>query len=82
MITGRTSGSGKYSYHEAHLGQTSVMAAHMPEDGFQVRIVFKRMGEVCLPTLSLNDTQAELLWGVLKRMAANLEWDDKMIGDP
>lgn len=81
MISGRGSGTGKYSYHETSGGRRSVMVAHMPEDGFNVRISFRDNGDTMLPTIKLDERDAELLWASLKRMAVDLQWADKMPGD-
>lgn len=81
MISGRGSGTGKYSYHETSDGRRSVMVAHMPEDGFNVRISFRDNGDTMLPTIKLDERDAELLWASLKRMAVDLQWADKMPGD-
>lgn len=79
MISGRGSGSGKYSYQETHDIGHSVMVSHMPEDSFSVRIVFKHKGEVEIPILRLGENQAVLLWSSLRRMAKDLKWDDRLM---
>ena len=81
MIDGRVSGSGKYSYHEASKGRFSVFVSHMPEDFFEVRIVFRHLGQTDIPTFKISDIQAELLWSSLNRMAIDLKWEDKGPGD-
>lgn len=78
MISGKSSGSGSYSYHEVHHGVSSVMVSHMPEDLFTVRIVFKTHGEICIPILKISDDTAMLLWSALKQSAIDLKWDDRM----
>lgn len=81
MISGRSGGSGKYSYREVHNGQSSVTVSHMPEDSFKVRIAFRSHGETHNPILKLNDTEAELLWAALNAMSKDLKWDDRMISE-
>lgn len=81
MITGRGSGSGTYSYQETHRGNSSALVAHMPEDSFRVRIVFRSNGEPHIPIMIVSEIEAELLWCSLNRMAKDLKWDDSMIGD-
>ena len=80
-ISGRSSGTGKYSYEEASGLRRSVMVSHMPDDHFSFRIAFKHLGEPDGHILKLTDVEAELLWSALKRTAANLEWDDRMPGE-
>jgi hypothetical protein len=80
MITGRSGGSGTYSYKEAHTGNNSVLVAHMPEDDYRVRVVLRHNGETVMKTL-IGDTHAELLWACLKRMAEDLKWDDRMASE-
>jgi hypothetical protein len=76
MITGRTSGSGKYSYHERHSGNRSVMVSHMTDDGHSTRIAFRHNGEINIPILKLDDSQAEMLWAALSAMAKDRDWKD------
>lgn len=78
MIKGKTGGSGAYSYREHHSTNSSVLVAHMPEDGFHVRIVFRHQGEITIPTLKLGETEAILLWQSLDTVAKDLKWDGEM----
>lgn len=80
MIQGRGSGSGKYSFHETHTANRSVMVSHMPDDGMHVRIAFRYSGEVH-QVLKLSEMDAELLWASLKRMAVDLKWEDRMASE-
>lgn len=81
MISGRSSGSGKYSFHETSLGANSVLVSHMPEDQFHVRIVFRSHGENHIPVLKLHECEASLLWASLSRMAKDLGWDDRLASE-
>jgi hypothetical protein len=78
VITGRSAGSGKYSFHETSDCHHSVMVAIMPEDNWKVRIVFRHMGETHIPITKLSTTEAKLLWASLKKVAEDMEWSDKM----
>lgn len=69
MISGKSQGSGTYSYHERYNGRISVYVSHMPEDGFSFRIAFKHLGETTLPVLKLDTEEGLLLWSALKAMA-------------
>lgn len=79
MISGRSSGTGRYSYREVSNLNTSVMVAHMPEDNLSVRIVFRHHGETSIPIIKIASWEAELLWAALKLMAEDLKWDDRMM---
>lgn len=81
MIQGRSGGSGKYSYREAHNSRTSVKVSHMPEEDFHVRITFTAQGEISLPIIKLSEDSAELLWAALGAMAIDLKWDARMPGE-
>lgn len=76
MITGRGSGSGKYSYHKRHNNSSGVMVAHMPEDNLSIRIVFSHMEENNIPTLKISSIHAEMLWSALSGMAKDLKWEE------
>lgn len=78
MITGRSGGTGKYSYREVSSHGSSVQVSHMPEDSFRVRVVFRDKGENCIPTINMEERQAEMLWAALKLMAADLKWEDRL----
>jgi hypothetical protein len=76
MITGRSSGTGKYSYHERSSANNSVMVSHMPDDGYKIRIAFRNNGEVSLPLIKIGEREAEMLWAALNGMAKDLNWKD------
>lgn len=76
MINGRSSGTGKYSYHERSFGARSVLVAHMPDDGHTVRIAFRHHGETAIPIVKVNTSEAEMLWAALNSMAKDLGWKD------
>ena len=76
MITGKSSGSGTYSFHERSIRNMSVMVAKMPEEQFQIRIVFKDNGEPHLPVLKIDLQYAEMLWAALSAMSKDLGWLD------
>ena len=78
MISGRQSGTGKYSFQEVSGGSASVLVSHMPEDSYTIRIVFRAHGETSQPILKMTEREAILLWSALKNMAADLKWDDRM----
>jgi hypothetical protein len=78
MITGKGSGSGIYSFHQAINYNKTVQVSHMPDDGFDVRISFQHDGETSIPILKINEKYAELLWSCLKRMADDLKWSDDL----
>ena len=75
-MNGRSSGSGKYSYHERSFHNRSVMVAHMPDDSFKVRIAFRHSGETQIPIIKVDMTEAEMLWAALNAMAKDLNWKD------
>ena len=77
MMTGKGSGSGKYSYHKRSRGIRDVMCAHMPEDDFKVRLTFCSHGEFHAPIIKLDETDAEMLWACLNSMAKDLNWEDQ-----
>ena len=76
MITGRGSGSGKYSFHQRTSGNKTVMVTKMPEDQYSIRIVFQHNGETSIPIVKISTSDAERLWAALNSMAADLEWKD------
>lgn len=78
MITGKGSGSGKYSYQETTRGAWSVMVSHLPEDSYSVRIIFRHMGETNIPIMKMGINEGELLWSSFNKMAKDLNWDDRM----
>ena len=78
MIHGRSGGSGKYSYREASSRNRSVHVSHMPEDIYEVRIVFRHNGETSIPIVKIGESEAELLWSALNAMAKDLNWDDQL----
>lgn len=75
-MTGKSAGSGKYSFHERHFGKNSVMAAHMPEDLGTVRVAFRDHGDAKGPVWLLSEREGEMLWAVLCSMAKDLNWED------
>jgi hypothetical protein len=77
-MTGRGSGSGKYSFQSTSEGTHTVVVSHMPEDTFSIRIVFQSHGETSIPVVKLGTTEAELLWASLNRMASDLGWKDEL----
>lgn len=81
MLTGRSGGSGNYSYRETTAGSVSVLVAHMPEDHFGFRIVFRHHGEASIPIIKLDPIQAEVLWAALNLMAKDLHWSDRILGE-
>lgn len=80
MITGRRSATGKYSLQRRSSGNKAVIASHMPEDDWSVRIVFKHLEEIQIPILKVTIVEAELLWAALNGMAADFDWKDKIEG--
>lgn len=75
MITGRSTGTGKYSYHERSSHNESVMVASMPEDQWKVRIIFRHNGESSNP-LKIDERSAEMLWAALNSMSKDKGWKD------
>lgn len=75
-MTGKSAGTGTYSFHERHSGRTSVMTAHMPDDRNDVRITFRQEGETQTPVIKLGMVEAEMLWACLNSMAKDLKWED------
>lgn len=76
MVTGRSTGTGKYTYHERHSGRKSVMVAKMPEDDYTFRIVFKDHGEIGTPVIKVGNSEAQLLWAALSAVAKDFDWKD------
>ena len=62
-------------------GSVSVLVAHMPEDHFGIRIIFRHHGETSIPVIKLDPVEAELLWASLNLMAKDLRWSDKILGE-
>lgn len=75
MITGRSSGSGKYTYQARSFTNRSVSVFQMPEDFYRVRIIFQHNGENCQP-IKIDESEAILLWSALNGMAKELNWKD------
>jgi hypothetical protein len=76
VITGRSAGLGKYSFHGRSCGEVSVYVAKMPEGPHRVRVVFREHGETKIPVMNLTETEAELLWASLSAMAKDKGWED------
>jgi hypothetical protein len=76
MITGRGSGSGKYSFNSRTYGDKTVYVSYMPEDTHKIRIVFQKYGNTEIPIIQLDNRDAEALWAALNAMAKDLEWKD------
>lgn len=75
MITGRSGGSGKYSYVERSSHNKSCQVAHMPEDYYNFRIKFSHDGDP-IDGLKLGDDFAQLLWAALNETARIHGWKD------
>lgn len=76
MITGKGSGSGKYTYESRSSGNISCYVSNMPEDSYSFRIAFTHNGENHSPVIKFSKREAELLWASLNTVAKTMDWKD------
>jgi hypothetical protein len=75
MITGKSQGTGTFSFHKRIYGDREVSASLMPED-HHIRVTFSQYEEKHIPIIKLTNRDAEALWAVLNSMAKDLKWKD------
>lgn len=76
MITGRSSGSGQYSYESRSSGNITVHVSKMPEDNYSFRISLTHDGESIGSVMKMSGTKVQLLWAALNATAEKFGWKD------